>query len=355
MTIPPDLYEFEGFQHLNGTIVPDVVFDVLMPNLKDGELRVLLYIIRRTYGFKKASDNISLSQMVAGITKLNGEVLDGGTGLKKSAVAEALKGLRRKKIIKVIHNTSAARGHEPTTYQLRFKGEAVEETVSGSNSRTDFAVPLSGYTDKGLSGSVDKGLSGYTDIQQTVLQTTDINLSNIRMRSHAKLNVDNSGSQPSLPHRNSTASVDETAHTNIAPSTVARDDTALLQAEETIRRFGMEGIGDILKRGKGRPTKQYDEERSMILAFIGDFAREFADQAQLKSSVTRALNIYKESGLSPALFQDRMYQARVKTKERRAAIKGSRMAYFFACLEQEAGLREAPERGSSDSPRVLNR
>jgi hypothetical protein len=55
---------FEGFGAPNTTPVPDVVFDVLAPDLGEAELRVLLYIIRRTFGFKKAADTISLGQMV---------------------------------------------------------------------------------------------------------------------------------------------------------------------------------------------------------------------------------------------------------------------------------------------------
>ncbi len=110
-----------------------------------------------------------------------------------------------------------------------------------------------------------------------------------------------------------------------------------------ISQWGMQAIGEILKKkGRGRPTKQEGEEREMIMAFIRDFAREFHDQAQLKSSVSRAFNIYKESGLSPVIFQDRMYQARLVTKDyqSRSRIKGSVMAYYFSVLEDQAGLKD---------------
>src|SRR6478672_9655611 len=59
---------FEGFSSPSYTQVPDELFDALMPSLGDAELRVLLYIIRRTFGFKRDADAISLSQMVSGIT-----------------------------------------------------------------------------------------------------------------------------------------------------------------------------------------------------------------------------------------------------------------------------------------------
>ena len=79
-------FHYDGFSNPNGTIVPDDVFDVLMPELTEAELRVLLYIVRRTFGFKKNRDAISLSQMVNGIQIRDGRVLDRGTGMTRRGV-----------------------------------------------------------------------------------------------------------------------------------------------------------------------------------------------------------------------------------------------------------------------------
>ena len=78
-----DLFHFQGFRSPRYTQVPDEVFDEFMPHLSGAELKVLLYIIRRTFGFKKESDNISLQQLLHGITTAEGTVLDRGTGLSK--------------------------------------------------------------------------------------------------------------------------------------------------------------------------------------------------------------------------------------------------------------------------------
>jgi hypothetical protein len=43
-----------------------------MADLSGAELKVVLYVARRTFGFGKESDNISLSQMAQGITKRDG-------------------------------------------------------------------------------------------------------------------------------------------------------------------------------------------------------------------------------------------------------------------------------------------
>src|SRR5215213_3322334 len=157
---PSVAFVFTGFDSPNTTQVPDAFFDLVAPQLSEAELRVALYIIRRTFGFKKDSDTISLRQMVEGITTKDGRVLDRGTGLKKSAVANALNGLERKGVILSRRNRSAERGNEPTTYALHIKDH-----------------PLSVPVDKGLSAYVDKGLSvpvdtQYTDRQQTALQHT---------------------------------------------------------------------------------------------------------------------------------------------------------------------------------------
>src|SRR6476620_371403 len=107
---------FAGFSSPNYTPVPDELFDQLIPQLSDAELRVLLYIIRRTFGFKREADAISLSQMVSGITTKDGRVLDSGTGLSKSTVARGLAGLRDKGVIVAEPRSSRANGDEPTTY-----------------------------------------------------------------------------------------------------------------------------------------------------------------------------------------------------------------------------------------------
>src|SRR5690349_7630428 len=99
-------FVFGGFDSPTTTQVPDAFFDVVAPELTEAELRVALYIIRRTFGFKKDTDDISLRQMVHGITTKDGRVLDRGTGLKKSAVANALNGLERKGVIVSRRNRS---------------------------------------------------------------------------------------------------------------------------------------------------------------------------------------------------------------------------------------------------------
>jgi DNA-binding transcriptional ArsR family regulator len=113
-------FAFGGWITPNFIMIPDQFFDEVMPHLSEAELRVLLYIMRRTFGFTKAQDNISLSQMVDGITAHDGQMLDGGCGLSKSAVAKGLKILLEKRIITATRNQSREKGSLPTTYRLLF-------------------------------------------------------------------------------------------------------------------------------------------------------------------------------------------------------------------------------------------
>ncbi len=98
---------------------PNVIVDEFLPELTGSELKVLLYIVRRTFGFQRDSDNISLSQMLNGIRKSNGDVLDRGVGIKdKKTLLAALRGLSDKGLIVTTRRSSVEKGNEPTAYQL---------------------------------------------------------------------------------------------------------------------------------------------------------------------------------------------------------------------------------------------
>lgn len=85
----------------NSTQIPNSILDDIAPQLSESELRVLLYIARRTYGFQKDADIISYSQLADGITSKTGAKLDSGTGLTRQGVRNGLKGLLKKALISV--------------------------------------------------------------------------------------------------------------------------------------------------------------------------------------------------------------------------------------------------------------
>jgi hypothetical protein len=111
---------FPGFRRPSYTMVPDELFDELLPDLSGAELKVLLFVVRRTFGFKRDADAISLAQMLHGVTTREGRVLHRGVGLSKPTLLGALRSLQAKGVLRAARRRSAAKGDEPTVYALRF-------------------------------------------------------------------------------------------------------------------------------------------------------------------------------------------------------------------------------------------
>jgi hypothetical protein len=126
----PGGFVFGGFSSPHYTQVPDDFFDVLLAELTPAEFKVAAYIVRRTFGWKKEADTISLSQMVNGIRRRDGSYVDRGTGLHKDTVIKAIKGLLLKGVIVRQRNASPERGFEATTYAIRMQGDPLSEEAT---------------------------------------------------------------------------------------------------------------------------------------------------------------------------------------------------------------------------------
>jgi len=167
--------KFPGFRSPKYTQVPDELFDELLSQLNESELKVLLYIIRRTFGFKKDSDNISIAQICKGIKTRDGKILDKGTGLGKSSVARAIKGLEGKNIIIARRRKNQKRGFLPTTYSLNI----IKLPLSQNETRVKKLVPLAA-----------QGLLPKRDIQKTVLQDIENNVNVTQYPKKPKYEID---------------------------------------------------------------------------------------------------------------------------------------------------------------------
>lgn len=149
---------FQGFRSPNTTPIPDEVFDELLAELSGAEVKVLLYICRRTFGWKKASDNISLNQMLHGITRKDGTKLDRGVGLSKPTLLRTIRSLCDKNIIVAEQRVSLERGNEATNYRLYMAQKP---------------DPLGQDMNQGLSQNLTKGLVKKVDPQETSKQQTN--------------------------------------------------------------------------------------------------------------------------------------------------------------------------------------
>lgn len=184
MTSPTEEYRFTGFAFPTTTPVPDQLFDELLSILSGAELKVLLYIIRRTFGFKKESDDISLNQMLNGIVRKDGTVLDQGVGLSKPTLLGALRSLKEKNILLSERRSSENHGNEPSRYRLNIVSHI--HAMPGANTHQkaleiEAPPPLVKKLDQGVVKKFDQGLVKKSTPQQTVIQETDLQQQKVRI------------------------------------------------------------------------------------------------------------------------------------------------------------------------------
>ena len=146
------------------------------------------------------------------------------------------------------------------------------------------------------------------------------------------------------------------SNSNIRKGHIPIVSTNAVQEGEPVSSIGveehdMEPVGTLLaQRVPSHHAQPYDDVRGVIVAYLQDFARELNDQAPLTSSVTRAYHLYQRANTDVNGFIAAMYAARSRTQERSGSIRSTaegsgrpvkaKMAFWFACLEDELGLRE---------------
>jgi Helix-turn-helix domain len=119
-------------------------------------------------------------------------------------------------------------------------------------------------------------------------------------------------------------------------------------------------IGETLKKRRGA-VAEISEDRQILIDYLSDFAREMNDEAPLRVSVTRALNLLNRSGVPRQRFIEFMFEARARTKEASSSIRKTvkkdgaafpvkaKMPFFFATLEQLCGVSPEPSNQTNHS------
>jgi len=311
-----DYEHFEGIPSPNGTIVPDIVLDWIMPDLSNAEMRVLLYVIRRTMGFKKDADAISIDQICNGlVTKevrnADGTVikesqrLDRGTGLSRSTALDATRSLREKNLIVGREQFDPRYGQQPTLYALKVRGAALDKGGPISRTPPMREIGQGGSEKSDGRGPVDRtpGVqqigpreSEKSDPQTTVEQQTD----------DQKTDISNRES----PVRH-------------APD-INSSDSMVSQREE-----------------KGGDAYDNDPLRSVdiIAAQLSALSEEFGDDAP-RASRTRVTNLSRAAGCDDELVLELLGEAAAITRSQSHVIGKSgragrpvRMPYLLRTLE----------------------
>ena len=88
--------------------LPTLISEEWLPLLSGPELKCVLYICRRTWGFRKEWDAITIEQFMTGIVTQNGKRLDSGTGLGETCVRSTLRRLESKHLIDINRRNTKA-------------------------------------------------------------------------------------------------------------------------------------------------------------------------------------------------------------------------------------------------------
>lgn len=316
-----DDFYFEGFSSPTTTPVPDVVFDRLLARLKEAELKALLYIIRRTFGFKRDHDAISFNQFLRGITTRDGRVLDEGCGVKdRTTLSNALKSLEKKGIVLSTKGMDERGENQTTVYALRFAPGDPASHTSGGTEKPEGVVGIPYHPSRNSPLPV----VGNSYPQQTGKQQTGINLSNIRKSNSSNDDfVDNSPSH----------------HIGVATTRV---DTW----HGGMPNHGVESIGAIMtraapsldaiappKRPRGRPRTLPAVSPEVYEAVVGvmqDYTRKLGDGEHLASNITQAVNLIVAAQCDFNTFYMHVIDAYKITNQRNGLKNRSR--YFFTVL-----------------------
>ncbi len=103
------------------TQVPNEVLDQWLPLLSGPELKCLLLIIRRTFGWHQPADAMSLAQIEASLHAPKGTTRAEDNSLSRSTIIRALTSLEERGFIFRDRQQSKERGHEATVFALRLE------------------------------------------------------------------------------------------------------------------------------------------------------------------------------------------------------------------------------------------
>ncbi len=307
------------------TETPNWIFDEAAPSLDGAPLKVLLYIARRTRGFHRESDAISLEQFVAGITTRDGRQLDTGCGVRnRTTVLKALAELEGRGYIGRAHGRPG-RGKDATTlYFLRgpaaasgYRGTASAPHGAGSSVDAVHSAHPSGVQSPHPQKKVVPKQRSYDD--DTTVRTRE---TSIRSGTIEPLLEDGSIPITSL---------------SPSPTSISRPPADRLAPMVPTRPMG------------GDPIGEHDDAQAQAIDLaVGALSVELGDDTP-RASCARAHALRREAALSSPTFLALLGEAATRTRAYKPGITGRRrngqhkaIHYLFAVLDDLIDRRQHP-------------
>lgn len=129
----------QHFEQPNFTMIPNVLFDSLMAKMDDSELRVTLALCRKLFGWHKARDHVSRSQLI--------EL----TGLSKNGVITGIeKGIQRGTIQQYTTRTPNGEGY---AYSLRVRDASPPTSTPAQLDKEGVTIPMNGTVTIPMNGT----------------------------------------------------------------------------------------------------------------------------------------------------------------------------------------------------------
>jgi len=238
---------------------------------------VLLYIMRHTFGWKKDSDAISLSQMGKGVVRRDGTRLDSGAGITTRSAQRALPLLEAKGLIIATRQVTAIGDPATTVYSLRMRGYG--QFVHTPSQK------IQGGTDKLSVPGMDNLATTRNNVQETDSQDDS---------SHAP------PPKTQRPRQDATATPASAASVTASPA------------------------------GYSGPHSPY------IAGVLFDHSSELEDRAHKAANSTQALRLWQVSGLGEEAFVALLHAARQRVRtyqgKQGSGSITNKMGYYFAVL-----------------------
>ena len=307
----------QGVRAVNTTQVPDEIFDYWLSRLSDAELRVLLYIVRRTLGFKKQADAIKPAQFLAGVRSRAGDQLDDGCGVSEKHLYRAINGLKQKGLIMVKRRVSERVGNLASLYTLVFENDLpglLRPDVDPDPRAHDYRVDEDETVKTFERDQVQEGCN--EDGERVQLGQGGV---------HHKSDTGVQAGQGEGATRTGRGRKQDTkGYTSVvAPQQTESIDIESKSFQSVVNYDANDQRADVAE-GDLHEAKHLIDER--ILALVA----EFGDRSSPRASVTKAARRWRASGLDVGQFVALIDEAAEVVRAYRPAKP---MAYFFTTLE----------------------